>query len=131
MIGDVILWVAERFLDYRERFKAAQRDRRDRIADYFEHIATCLEKISEELRLDRIPHGSCAEIEEYAKNLPDVIKEDIGSEKAEELSAKLHLAHEVERLAIDSKERAQLHKIDEASGKFRALSSYIRAAPID
>lgn len=129
---DKILSVAKNLFSLREEFQKARRAKRDRIARLFEDISKCIAGVSTELKEEIYPTGKCAEMYTYATTLKDIIKDEIGEEKAEELTNDLIEAHEVELLLgklHNAPDRdIQLAKLDEASGIFLALSNITRAS---
>lgn len=129
---DKILSVAKALFSFRGEFMNARRDERDRIADLFEKISKCISAASTELKVDRVPHGRCAEMLAYANMLADVVKDEIGEDKAKQYAQELADAHEVELLwsALNNAPHRdlQLAKLDEASGLFLALSNITRAS---
>lgn len=126
-----ILNVAKSLLGLKDKLQAAEQARKERIANLFANIGECLVGVSSEIRNGQIPHGRCGELITYAEELPDLIRADIGDEKADELGRTLHSAYDVEGMAssLDAEKDKEpfLMKIEEASGKFRALSNIMRA----
>ncbi len=130
IIGDIIS-VAKEIRGYKERFTDAKQERRADIGNYFSSISACLEGTYESLKKDEIPHMRCAEMETYANLLPVTLGEDIGKDKAEELSNRLLRSHEVELLwsefNSDPEAKKELPKIAEAAGVFAALATSVKA----
>ena len=131
---DTILSVAKTLFGFKDVLDKSHRDRKDRIASYFESISKCLAEISSKLKANKVPHGRCAEMKFYASQLPNTVGDVIGKAEAQRLAKDLESAHEVELLLsklYQSPDRAsQLAKLDEASGIFQALANSIRAEPL-
>ncbi len=125
-----ILGVAKSLFGLLGGLRKARTQRRAAMATLFERISECLVVVSAEIRTGNIPHGKCAEVITYAEELPVVIGEEVGQEKAEELGRVLHSAYSVEGLAQAVNEVADkepyLREIEEAAGKFRALAHILR-----
>ena len=125
-----ILTVARSLLGLSDKLRAADQARKERLAQLFDNVGNALVAVSSEIRSGGIPHGRCAEITTYAQELPDLIRADIGDDKANELGSTLHSAYTVEIMASDlaaeKDKEPYLKKIEEASGKFRALANILR-----
>ena len=130
MIKD-ILDIARTLFGLRGKLREARRDRRDRIADYFDNISLTVQEVANSLKKDEIPHGKCEEMAVYADMLTDTVGDEIGLEKAQELSNRLKEAHEVELIIMeirdDSDKESKIAQLEKASGLFKALANSIRA----
>lgn len=128
---DTILSVAKALFDFKGEFDKSRRDRKDRIAQYFEEISKCLAEISSELKAHKYPYGKCAEMRTYADRLPRTVGDIIGKNEAQRLAKDLESAHEVEllfnQLEGSPNRRRDLAKLEEASGIFKALANSLRA----
>lgn len=126
-----ILSVAKALWGYKDLFDKAKREKRDRIANYFEQISRCLAETSTMLKDNQYPHGACGEMLGYADMLPETVGGIISKEKAQDLANQLHSMHELEKLysqlhdAPDKDE--QLGRLLEASGILQALANSLRA----
>jgi len=134
-IFKIILDVAKSLLGMSEQLRQADRQRRADISDLFQKISTCLAAVSTEIRVGGIPHGRCGELEQYAMSLPGLLEKELGRDKAEELGQTLHSAYNVESVAMNlqqvheaSEKEPYLAQLEEAAGKFQALSNLIRTA---
>ena len=131
-ITSTILSVAKALFGLRSQLREAHRERRDRIAVYFETVSRTLAEVSATLREGQVPHGKCAEMATYARQLADTIGDEIGQDDVARLASDLEQAHEVEMLfafnALPDRDD-RLSKLDEASGVFMALAVSLRAAP--
>jgi hypothetical protein len=127
-----ILAVAKALLGLTDQLRAADSQRRNSIADLFEHISDTLSQVSSEIRLGHVPHGKCSELITYADALPGTIAGQVGDQKADELGKTLHSGYNVELLAMQLEDKSDkepyLQALEEASGKFRALAYLMRAA---
>lgn len=127
-----ILEVAKSLIGISDKLREADHQQRHDMAALFDNISSCLGVVSSEIRMGKIPHGKCGELETYAQELPGKIRDQIGDTKAKELGALLHSAHKVEGAAMDISDVADkepyLKEIEEASGKFLALANLMRAS---
>ena len=132
-IIEAILLVARELFGLRVNLENAKRERRERIAQYLETIATTLSEVATELRLGRVPHGKCAEMGGHADLLHETIGNAIDTERVRELASVLKGAHEVEQIyyELDNARGSdtEIAKLDEAAGLFRALAASVKAAP--
>lgn len=130
-----ILSVAKTLLGMSDQLRAAKQERREKMADLFEKISSCLATVSGEIRVGGIPHGACGELITYSEALPNLIASEVGEKKANDLGKTLRSAYNVERLAMElkniSKKEPHLRKLEEASGKFKALANLTRVNNID
>ena len=133
-IFKTILEVAKSLLGVSEQLRSAGRERRGDMAQLFDAISECLVAVSTEIRTGGVPHGRCAELAQYAEALPGLVQDELGEDRAEELGSTLYSAYNVESVAMglqqveDAKEKEPyLAQIEEASGKFRALATLMRA----
>lgn len=126
-----IMDVATCLFGLRDVFQKADKDRRDRIADYFREVSVCLAATYDSLASNRIPHGRCAELSSYADSLPGVVEGFIEETKARELSALLKQSYGVEGLwglmNGNTANNPDIAIIAQASGIFLALSNSVRA----
>ncbi len=130
-IGKGILDVAKSLIGVSDKLKAAKQDRKDRIATLFEKVSDCLAAVSSEIRSGKVPHGRCAELEAYGDQLPDLVRNQV-PDRADALGNQLKAAHNVEGMAqalsVGQDKEPYLAQIEEASGKFHALSNIMRAS---
>ena len=129
-IVDTILGVSKDLLARGDLLGTAPRDRRDRVAAFLDAVGQCVADVAESLKARQVPHAECAEIERYANDLPDVLKDELGSREADELGRRLRVAHEVERLVVELSKAAfpaeEIAKLDQASGMFKAAAIVAR-----
>jgi hypothetical protein len=132
-IFKTILDVAKSLLGLSDQLRSADRQRREAMSGLFSSISDCLVDVSTEIRAGRIPHGRCAEIEQYAQDLPGKIRNEV-PDRADELGQLLQSAYHVEIVAMnlhqleqDADKEPYLAQIEEAAGKFRALANLIKA----
>lgn len=132
-IFKIILDVSKSLLGMSEQLRNANRQSRTDMSDLFQKISTCLAAVSTEIRAGGVPHGRCGELEQYAMALPGLIEMELGRDKADELGQTLHSAYNVESVAMSlqqvheaSEKEPYLAQLEEAAGKFQALSNLIR-----
>ncbi len=131
MIAD-ILTIARTLFGFKADLAKTRRDRRDRIADYFESISKTVEEVAITLKQGQVPHGKCAEMGAYADMLPATVGDELGTQIAQTLATQLRDAHDVERLFSEVSgpdAQAKIGQLEEASGLFKATATSIRAAP--
>lgn len=134
-IFKTILDVAKSLLGLSDQLRAADRQRRQAMADLFEKISGCLVAVSTEIRRGGVPHGRCGELEEYALSLPALLEKELGRDRANELGEMLQSAYNVESVAINlqqlesaGEKEPHLAQIEEAAGKFQALANLVQVA---
>lgn len=133
-IAKMILEVGKTLFGFRADLAKADRERRDRVADYFSDIAKLIEKVSEILKTNQYPHGACMQLEKLANLMPETLKGLLKPEEIEENKKNLLSVHEVERLYNElqtlspSESAAKLAQLDEAAGQFHALAMHLRVA---
>ena len=131
MIKD--LWdIVQGLLSLKDSFAKANRERKDRIAEYFLTIGNIIQEAVDIFKKGDIPHGKCQQMLDHVQHFADVVGDTIEPDKAQEFQKKLIESHEVELLASEilgqdgSEEKiAELEKI---SGSFLTLGSVIKAA---
>jgi hypothetical protein len=125
-----IIDVAKALFGLRDSLAKAEKEQRDKMAEYFHAVSVCLASTYEVLVADQVPHGRCAELAIYAESLPKVVKGFIEESKAFELSNLLQRSHRVEGLweqfNADPEKKKDLPVIAEASGIFLALSNSVK-----
>ena len=130
-----ILDVAKSLLGMSEQLRNADRKRSAEMSKLFERISDCLVAVSTEIRAGGIPHGRCAELQQYSTTLPTLLKRDLGESRAQEIGNTLLSAYNVESVAMDLQKMVNdqdkepyLAQLEEASGKFRALANIVRVS---
>jgi hypothetical protein len=115
----------------KESLNKAKRDQRERIAKYFENIRDCIIDVVAKLRIDQIPHGSCAEMEMYAKQLPDLVHGVLKDDESIRLQKELYKAHLTEKFIVEIEGRpdrdAKLAELEESAGRLKAIANYLHA----
>jgi hypothetical protein len=123
-IGDKLLSIAPAFL-------AAKQQQQDRLANYCESISKCLSHAFVDLEQGQIPHGCCAEMDQYMRDMRDVLGEILSPKDFDELRDVLSVAYEVERLYGEledcNRPGSKYAELAIASGKFAAVANKIRA----
>jgi hypothetical protein len=132
MIVETILDVAGKLFGLRDQLSKARRDRKDRIATYFDQLGKTLAEVAESLRQGQVPHGKCEAMRVYATELPETVKDVIDVQKAQEYARQLADAYEVERLFGELSgapdREAKLVQLERAAGLFEALATTVRAS---
>ena len=136
--GSTVLDIARTLLDIgktlfglRSDFEKTRRDRRERLAVYFSDLAALIESVSASLRLNRYPHGSCAQLQTLASLMKKTVKGIVTEAEAQDYQDRLMRVWEIEQLFDElqglSKEKAErkLVALDEAAGYFRALAAHL------
>lgn len=131
MIKD--LWeIAQGLLGLKRNFDQANRERKDRISEYFTTIGNIIQEAADAFKKDEIPHGKCQQMLEQAQYFTDVVGDTIDKEQAEVFKAKLIESHEVELLAseiLGQEDRAKnIAELEKIAGSFLSLATAIRAS---
>ncbi|MGB0653192.1 MAG: hypothetical protein ACPGQL_08320 [Thermoplasmatota archaeon] len=110
----------------------ARRASRERAATLYDQIGACVMQVAQDLENDIQPHGPCQELEQYALDLPKVIKKRALKERVVALSEDLRRIHaietlypELERVPDRAAAIGQLHGV---AGSLRASANLLRAA---
>lgn len=119
MINELVE-VGTELLSISDQFQRAGKARRERISQYFTSIEDCLKESVECLKQGTLPHRQWGELETYGWELPDTIGKEIGKEKAKSL-AKILM-----RTASSNPSNQDIPAIEQAAGKFKALSHTVK-----
>jgi len=132
-IVENILKVAKSLFDLAGDIGKESQQKKEKIATLLEQISDCLAATSAAVRQGGIPHGECGKLITYADELPRLLTGHVDAAKAQALGDLLRSSYAVERLAgalaSMSDREPHLAKLDEASGKFRAMAQLLRANP--
>lgn len=127
------IWeVGKGIFGVRTELQKAQRDRRDRLANYFSDLANLIESVAASLRIRQYPHGSCAQLHTLAELMSETLKDLVDPVKADEYQKKLLQVWEIEKLfgeiqgMSEEKVGKRLTELDEAAGFFRATAAHLR-----
>lgn len=127
------IWeVGKGIFGVRNELQKAQRDRRDRLANYFSDLANLIESVAASLRIRQYPHGSCAQLHTLAELMSETLKDLVDQVKADEYQKKLLQIWEIEKLfgeiqgMSEEKVGKRLTELDEAAGFFRATAAHLR-----
>ncbi|MEK6801963.1 MAG: hypothetical protein AABZ34_04760 [Nitrospirota bacterium] len=127
------IWeVGKEIFGIRGDLQKAQRDRRDRLANYFSELAELIESVSASLKIKQYPHGSCAQLHTLAQLMQKTLRGLVESGQAREFQDRLMRVWEIEQLfsqlqsKSDSVVRKRLIELDEAAGFFRATAAHLR-----
>ena len=125
----MILDVAKSLYDRRSKIKEAKRQERQDIAVYFDSVSKCLSDVHTKLKQGEYPHGSCKEMEQYAKMLPALIRNDMIPD-IDKLASDLWSSRHIEDtylILTDPDKEKLLARIDEAAGLFRSTATALRS----
>ena len=126
-----LLGVGKELIGLAREIRAGRIEHRREIAKLMDKISRCLAAVASEIRLGRVPHGKCGQIDMYAHELQTLLGRALKKKTAERLARTLSSSHRVEGLAIALKntraKEKHLAKLEEASGKFRAVANMLRA----
>ncbi|NER26977.1 MAG: ABC transporter substrate-binding protein [Symploca sp. SIO1C4] len=121
MLGELIE-VATKLFEISDRFRQAEDNQRQRIAEYFLKIEKCLCESAEQLRNSQIPNNEWGELKVHADHLPAILGQEIGEEKAKELSLLL------KKILNNTPTAQDIPSIEVLAGTFKGLSVTIAAA---
>lgn len=129
-----ILEVARGLFGFRADIAKANRDRRDRVADYFSEVADLLDSTSASLKQRTYPSGSCAQLGQLADQMDQSLAGLVPESDLLRFQSELRRVHEIERVfselssLSDQAAVLRLKDLDEASGMFRAISMHLRVS---
>lgn len=120
MLGDIIQ-VVTKLIEFSDKFKQTGSEKRESIAKYFSRIGECLKEVAEKLRSGELSYSRIAELRDLAEGLPAAIGEEIGQEKANELSELLRksIGDNLENLKNNDE---AIRLLQESAGKFDGLA---------
>lgn len=122
--------LAERLLPLLPGYVKAKQEHRERLASYCEQVADCLSRAFRTLEEGRIPHGCCVEMDQYMKDLRDVLKDVLPEHELDQLRDALAVSYEVEYIDRElgaAPRGSKYAEIDKAAGRFRAIAQRVRA----
>jgi hypothetical protein len=125
-IARTLLELGKGLFGLRGELHKARRDRRERLAVYFSELAELIESVSASLRLNRYPHGSCAQLHTLASLMKKTVKGIVTEEEAQACQDRLMRVWEIEQLFADlqglpeEKAAKKFATLDQAAGYFRA-----------
>ena len=121
--------IGKDLFDVSDKFKEAEKDRKEAASKLFNAIGDVLKDTYEKLLHQTYPAGNCQQLLLYGHQLYDKTKDVIGEEKAHELAEKILAAHKVEQLYHElentNTSQSDLEILDEASGFFKATANII------
>ncbi len=127
-VARVIAGAVGKLLSYRK-------ERRGQVADYFDRIAHTLASCGKDFRKG-ITHDElvafCGQLQGFAEQLPGVIGDVVGEEKAEELKRLLSGVNQGKLHELEGGDPDALHHLaalSKAAGYFSASAESLRAAP--
>lgn len=133
-IVKTILEVARGLFGFRADIAKANRERRDRVADYFSEVADLLDSTSASLKQRTYPSGSCSQLGHLADQMDQSLAGLVPEPDLLRFQSELRRVHEIEQLfselssLSDQAAAIRLKDLDEASGMFRATSMHLRVS---
>ncbi|WP_375515375.1 hypothetical protein [uncultured Nostoc sp.] len=115
MLGE-LLEVVTKLFEFSDRLKQAEDKKRQSIENYFRNIEQCLRDSAKQLKKGQVPHDKWAELQVYAEELPKIIIDEIGEEKAKELSRLIKIT-----ASNTPTDNSYVQYIEAAAGKFKGL----------
>ncbi len=126
-----LMFLGERLLSISDTLAKSKREKRDRIADYCERIGDTLSRAFKDLDRGIVPHGLCAEMDHYMRDLRAVLADTLSANEYDDLRGALQVAYEVEHIDREfpgpQRSGSKYAELDIAAGKFRATAGKIRA----
>jgi TRAP-type mannitol/chloroaromatic compound transport system substrate-binding protein len=116
---DELIKVSTEILSVSDRFEQAGKAQKQRIAQYFHSIESCLQGSADILKDGAVPYGQWGELETYGWELVGAIGKEIGEEQARSL-AKILI-----RTASNYPSHDDIPAIETVAGQFRALANTI------
>jgi hypothetical protein len=123
VISDIVA-LARDLSNLRETLRGARREKRDRLASYFEQIGASLDDAHADLREGGNAVRACAQLHQYVDLIPPTVDETLGAEKAALLRGSLRTALFLRGLPRSSGE--DLDDLARAAGTFTGLAVYLR-----
>ena len=128
MLGDLIE-VVKTLGELDDKFKQVRFKQRDRVSNYCTKVADCLSDIAAQIKSGEVPISRCGELEVYIEDLPKIVGNELGHNKATELVRTLRKDLSVEAISIvtnefinEGKHKEDIRFIESLSGTFRGLS---------
>ncbi len=119
MLGELVEVVTKLF-EFSDRLSQTEDRKRQKIEDYFSRIEQCLRDSAEQLNKGQVPHDKWAELQVYAEKLPKIIIDEIGEEKANELSRLLSRLLKITASNTPAN-KSYIESIEIAAGTFKGL----------
>src|ERR1043166_7965332 len=131
-IVKAIFEVAKTLFGLKSEMEKGNREKRDRVSNYFSDLAKLIEEVSASLKLKKYPHGSCAQLETLAKLMTDTLKGLLKEDEINSNTEKLLEVYKIEQLFGEihnlkpDKISKKLEELDKAAGYFRALAAHLK-----
>ena len=126
-----LMFLADKLFSLSDTIKKSRRNQKDRVAEYCERISDTLTQAFKELEKGIIPHGLCAQMDSYMRDLKSVLKDTLSDDEYNDLREVLQVAYEVEHIDRElqnpPRKGSKYAELDIAAGKFRAVADKIRA----
>ena len=113
------------------RIAQSRRDKRDRVAEYCQNIASCLRCTQEALERGEVPHGKCSEMQQYICDLRDVLGGILPPTEYAKLWDALAVSYHIEHMGEERWTRpgrtSKFPELGVAAGRFDAVASRLRS----
>jgi hypothetical protein len=120
-----ILGLMNFLLGRADRLRDRDLEQRTRVAQYLRSVSDCLARVATELRAQRVPYSACAELAQYARQLPPSVEQLLG-EDVDLLSKLQSAAHSrmagLQRPGELEFARQHIAVIEETAGTVKALA---------
>jgi len=118
----IILDILKNTIDFIKETDRMNIENKKRISENLKNISEVLFDTSEKLKKDEYPHMNCVILEQLSDNLQFQLFDVLSIDKVELLRSSLKEASLVEKQFALRKEPNTIQSIDEAAGKFKAMS---------
>ena len=126
-----LIFLGDKLLSLSDTIRKSRRDQKDRVAEYCERVADTLSQAFKELERGVIPHGLCAQMDNYMRDLRIVLEYTLTDDEYNDLRDALQVAYQVEHIDRElpdpPRQGSKYAELDIAAGKFRAVADKIRA----
>ncbi len=129
-IAKHLLEFAQNLLNLGDSIAKKELEKRLRLADYLDKVATCIDDIVASFKRDDKPYSECGQLNEYLHSIFDILQGTLSEEDAiryEQFLTGAALARGSLSIVEDagSKEVAQ-STLEDSAGRFRALANRLR-----
>lgn len=97
-------------------------DKKEKLSQAFKDMADVIKGVTEDLKNDIYPGGSCIAMEELSRHIVSMVKDVLTPEETEELSRHLFIASKLEMEYAMRKNPETIPALERAQGKLIALS---------
>jgi len=130
-----LLDVALKLFGLRGKLSGARQARKKEVADFLYAIAKNIEDVSESLKQEIYPHGTCQILLSHSNQMEQAIGDLIGKQEAIDLGKQLRQVWEIENLhrefdpKPEQERKRSLHVLDQVAGLFRATGDIVKVSP--